>query len=188
MEKLTKPQNLYIRRNRALTAAAAFAFLAFAVALAALLPLGLIKYPPEKDILIPLIIGNSFIIFISFCLGALNFRNLFFPFLLTADEKGVYNYSGYFHFGFIDWEDILSFTKDATWLDLLDDDMPSLKIYLKNFKAYRSTLSFYKKWQLFWSFGDIKIYTLCSQIKRKQLYVLLDEMLKYYGSSAEQVD
>lgn len=96
MEKLTKPQNLYIRRNRALTAAAAFAFLAFAVALAALLPLGLIKYPPEKDILIPLIIGSSVIIFISFCLGALNFRNLFFPFLLTADEKGVYNYSGYF--------------------------------------------------------------------------------------------
>ena len=110
-----------------------------------------------------------------------------FPVILTADEKGVYNYSGFFHFGFVTWQEIGGFTKEAAVLDMLDSDTPSIKISVKNFNAFKRKQSFYRKWLLFWSLGEIKIHTLCSQIPRKQLLTLLCDMLGYYSHS-EQVN
>lgn len=189
MEKQIKPENLFIRRKRLLTALAAAIFLAFGITLAVVFPLAVIKRPPPDDVRIYLIISITAITVLCLYMGVLNARNLFFPYLLTADEKGVYNYSGFFHFGFVKWEDIESFCKDPTWLDVLDSETPSIRIYLRDFKEFKKTLSFYKKWLLYWSGSNIKIYTLTSQIKRKQLLMLLDEMLRYYGANeAPQVD
>lgn len=182
MEKQTKPENLFIRRNRALTAVAAFGFFAFGIALAIVFPLAVIKNLPDDDILVDLVVGTSLITFLCLFLGALNARNLFFPFILTADEKGIYNYSGYFHYGFVPWAEIEAFTKGATILDVLDSDTPSIKIFLKDLKSYKKTISFYKKWLLFWSGCNIKVYTMCSQINKRELLGLLDSSLKYYNS------
>lgn len=182
MEKQVKPENLFVRRNRGITALCAFVFLGIGITLAVVFPLAVIRHPPEENIFVTLTVGMSLIIAFCLYLGVLNARNLFFPYLLTADEKGIYNYSGYFHFGFIKWEDIASFGKDPTILDVLDNETPSIRIYVRDFAAYKKTLSFIKKWQLFWSGSNIKIYTICSRIKRKQLIALLDDMLKYYGA------
>ena len=176
MEKQIKPENLYIARKRWLTAIAAAAFLAVGIALAVAFPLAVIKYLPSV-----LLTAESLY------LGVLNLRNLFFPYILTADEKGVYNYSGFFHFGFVTWQEIGGFTKEAAVLDMLDSDTPSIKISVKNFNAFKRKQSFYRKWLLFWSLGEIKIHTLCSQIPRKQLLTLLCDMLGYYSHS-EQVN
>ena len=187
MEKQIKPENLFIARKRWLTAIAAAAFLAVGIALAVAFPLAVIKYLPSDDLRIYLIVCAVLLTAESLYLGVLNLRNLFFPYILTADEKGVYNYSGFFHFGFVAWQEIGGFTKEAAVLDMLDSDTPSIKIYLKNFKAFKRKQSFYRKWLLFWSLGEIKIHTLCSQIPRKQLLTLLCDMLVYY-SHPEQVN
>lgn len=186
MERQIKPENLFVRRNRLITALGAFIFLAVGITLAVVFPLAITRRPPEEDIFIELTVGMSCIIIVCIYLGVLNARNLFFPFLLTADEKGVYNYSGFFHYGFVPWEDINGFTKDSTMLDLLDNDAPSIKIFIKDLKSYKKKTGFCKKWLLFWSGSNIKVYTLCSQIKKKELLKLLDNSLKYYGAPEDE--
>ena len=100
MEKQTKPENIYIRRNRILTALAALAFLALAAGIAIVFWLTVLKNPPAEDIFTLLVISLSCAVAVALYMAVLNIRNLFFPFLLTTDEKGVYNCSGFFHYGF----------------------------------------------------------------------------------------
>lgn len=189
MEKPVKPENLFIGRKRWLTAIAAFICFAFGLTLVILTPIAVKLHPPEDgQAKVMLIAGTAVIGALCIFYGILNFRNLFFPYLLTADEKGVYNYSGLFHYGFIGWEDIENFTKDPTILDLLDSDQPCLKIYLKDFKAYKTGLSLYRKAMLFFGGCGIKIYTMCSQIKRKELFRLLSDMNSYYNTPEPTVD
>lgn len=182
MEKSIKPDNLFIARKRGLTAFAAAVFIVLGLFFGIAGPIGLYKVPLEDNyVLILLAIAFALIALDLLLAGALNIRNLFFPCLLTADEKGIYSYSGLFHYGFISWNDIEQISKDATWLDILDNEAPNIRIVIKDFKAYRRSLSFGKKWILFWSFGTVKIFTLCSQIKKKELCALLEERLNFYS-------
>ncbi|MDE6441845.1 MAG: hypothetical protein K2L12_03715 [Clostridia bacterium] len=189
MEKPTKPQDLYIGRNRLLTAIATFVWLASGVTLAVVTPLAMVKYPPESEqTKTLLIIALSLWGAVCLLYGILNLRNLFFHYILTADEKGIYNYSGLFHYGFISWEDVEGFSKEATVLDVMDGDPPCLRIFVKDFKKYKSGISLYRKMMLLFGGCNIKIYTLCSQIKRKELYRLLNNMLSYYNAPEQTVD
>lgn len=184
MEKLTKPENLFIARKKWLNALAALVFLAFGAVIAIVLPLGLVKRPPDDlSTMILLCIGSAVLAAYSLLLAALNMRNLFFPYILTSDEKGIYNYSGLLHFGFIKWEDIASIGQDSTIMDVLDNDSPHLTIFVNDLKEYKRALTLGKRQLLFWSGGNIKVYTLCSQIKRKQLGELLENSLRYYKQS-----
>lgn len=186
MEKQTKPENIYIRRNRALTAIAALAFFALGAGIAIVFWLAIIKTPPAEDIYTLLVISVSFAVAVTLYMAVLNIRNLFFPFLLTADEKGVYNFSGFFHYGFIAWDIIESFSKDAAILDFLENESPHVKIYIKDFKNYKKSINFYRKWLLFWNGGNVKIFTLTSQIKKMELLTLLEASLSYYGSADKE--
>lgn len=182
MEKRIKPVNLFIRRKRFFTAVAAFIFSAVGVALAVVFALAVSKNPPADDIRIFLYVAIACVVFICLYLGVLNVRNLFFPYLLTTDEKGIYNYSGYFHYGFVPWSEIEEIAGYTTLLDLFDNDAPNIKLFIKDLKSYKKTISLYKKNLLFWGGGNVKIFTLCSQIKKNELLKLLDISLKYYNS------
>lgn len=189
MEKQTKPENLFIGRKRLITAIATFAWLGFGVTLAVATPLAMFKYPPDNErTKTLLIIALSLWGAVCLLYGVLNLRNLFFPYILTADEKGIYNYSGLFHYGFIAWEDVEGFSKDATVLDIMDGDPPCLRIFVKDFKKYKGGISLYRKLMLLFGGCNIKIYTICSQIKRKELYRLLNNMLCYYNAPEQTVD
>lgn len=190
MEKTLKPQDLFIRRKRWLTAIGAGICFAFAAALVTLFTVTALKFTTEEDNLFTFLCLCAAVFGFSFLLlAALNIRNLFFSCLLTADEKGIYNYSGLFHYGFISWSDVEQISKDATWLDILDNEAPNIRIVIKDFKAYRRGLSFGKKWILFWNLSTVKIFTLCSQIKKRELCALLEERLNYYNAPEDtQVD
>lgn len=190
MEKSIKPDNLIIARKRGLTAFAAAVFIVLGLFFGIGGPIGLYRFLPEDNyVLILLAIAFALIALDLLLVGALNIRNLFFPCLLTADEKGIYNYSGLFHYGFISWSDIEQISKDATWLDILDNEAPNIRIVIKDFKAYSRGLSFGKKWILFWNLSTVKIFTLCSQIKKRELCALLEERLNYYNAPEDtQVD
>ena len=189
MEKPTKPQDLFIGRNRLLTAVAMIAFFALGIASAVVAPLAAAESAAEDgQIKIMLIIALSILCAICILYGVLNLRNLFFPYILTADEKGIYNYSGLFHYGFIEWKDIQSFAKNSTILDVLDSEQPCLRIYVKDFKKYKSEIPFFKKMILVFGGGNLRIYTLCSQIKKKEFFQLLNNMLSYYNPPEQTVD
>lgn len=189
MERPVKPENLFIGRKRWIPAVIGFALLVFGLALAIFVPIGLSKYPPEDEQTAKyLIVCTCILSPVSILYAVLNLKNLFFPYLLTADEKGVYNYSGFFHYGFIAWEDIDGFTNNATVLDVMDGEQPCLRIFVKDFKKYKSGLSLYRKSILFFSGSNIKIFTTCSQIKRKELYRLLKNMHSYYDAPEQTVD
>lgn len=190
MEKPTKPENLYIRRNKVLTAIAAVAFLAIAVAAVAAYAVAVYKNPIEDKHNFSLLTAAVALLGLAFLsLSAFNFRNLFFPFLLTADEKGIYDYSGFFHFGLIEWKYMGEMWKGSallTILDLLDSEMPSIIIMLKtDLTEMKKELSFWQKWLLFWRGQTVKIYTLCSQVKKREIIELIKNMLDYYAEPEE---
>ena len=181
-----KPENLFIERRRGLTALAAVIFAAVGLFCLIAFPLTITKFPTEdRTVMILLCIAFPIISVYALIISALNIRNLFFRYVLTADEKGIYNYSGFFHYGFLSWEDISSVNKEATILDFLDNEAACIRISLTDPKAYKRAQPFGRKWLLFWGGGNVKIYTLCSRVKKKQLCGLLDYSHGYYRQRKE---
>lgn len=181
-----KPENLFIERRRGLTALAAVFFAAVGLFCLIAFPLVITKFPTEdRTVMILLCVVFPIISVYALIISALNIRNLFFPYVLTADEKGVYNYSGFFHYGFLSWEDISSVNREATILDFLDNEAACIRISLTDPKAYKRVQPFGRKWLLFWGGGNVKIYTLCSRVKKKQLCGLLDYSHGYYRQRKE---
>ena len=57
MERQIKPEDLFVRRNRLITALGAFTFLAVGITLAVVFPLAITRRPSEEDIFIELTVG-----------------------------------------------------------------------------------------------------------------------------------
>lgn len=181
-----KPENLFIERRRGLTALAAVFFAAVGLFCLIAFPLVITKFPTEdRTVMILLCVAFPIISVYALIISALNIRNLFFPYVITADEKGIYNYSGFFHYGFLSWEDISSVNREATILDFLDNEAACIRISLTDPKEYKRVQPFGRKWLLFWGGGNVKIYTLCSRVKKKQLCGLLDYSHGYYRQRKE---
>lgn len=192
MEKQIKPENLYIRRNRLLTAIGAGICFIIAAALVVAYAVAAVKFPPDDyTLFVCLCVCDGLSGFAFLLIAILNFRNLFFPYLLAADEKGIYDYSGYIHAGFIGWEEISGIKGEADGavrgfgfafvrvLNIMDGEPPKLLINLKDAKAFKNTLT-RKITYLFRS--CITVPTLCAQCKNSELAALLKERLAYYGS------
>ncbi len=186
MEKQIRPDNLFVARKKGLTALAAVIFAAVGLFSLIAFPLTITKFPTEdRTVMILLCIAFPIISVYALIISALNIRNLFFRYVLTADEKGIYNYSGFFHYGFLSWEDISSVNKEATILDFLDNEAACIRISLTDPKEYKRAQPFGRKWLLFWGGGNVKIYTLCSRVRKKQLCGLLDYSYGYYRQRKE---
>lgn len=191
---MEKPENLTVYRKRDLTVFAAVLWLAGAAAIEGLILFAYFKsadqLPEEKSAVIICLIGVSIVSAIMIVNSALCFNNLRYPCILATDEKGIYDYSGYIHSGFISWDDIESISgsqKIEAFLDLLADSQPpSVKIELKNPRAtFANRNIIWKIAFIFTSFGCVNIRTICSPLSRRETNKLLCERLAYYTEKCE---
>ena len=88
MEKQIRPDNLFVARKKGLTALAAVFFAAAGLFCLIAFPLLITKFPTEdRTVMILLCIAFPIISVYALIISALNIRNLFFRYVLTADEK-----------------------------------------------------------------------------------------------------
>lgn len=198
MEKPLKPNDMFIRRKRVFNAIAAAIFIAVAVLFIILTVLSFKGYLGwTKTELVIESICAGVMTAISLTGAALEIRNLFYPYLLTADEKGVYDYSGFRHAGFISWRDIAGIEDEndgaargvsaalIRFFDYTGGDAGKIVLNLKNYKAYKRALNPIARITRIFDSGVI-INASCADAKRSEIIAMLTERLAYYGNNDEQ--
>lgn len=178
-----KPTEMYLLRRRKLTVIISLAILAAAAALP------LVEWFVLSDLVVDgftqlfaVTLVWSFIVLIF---AALNFRNAFYPYIIAADERGIYNYSGLIHGGFIAWSDIerISFGRMHNVADVIDaayGNLPCITITLNNKREFRSRQNIFKRLVFAFSDGDIKIHTFMAKAKRKDVCEAIYEFSRHY--------
>jgi len=191
MEKVTKPENITVYRKRALTALAACGWVLAGAAFVAVMVAAFIKTRDTENAAAAtacLVFGCIFA-FIMIVNGALCFNNLRFPVLVYTDEKGFYDYSGFVHCGFVAWSDIELITCGNTVSDLLEaasGDAPGIRLWLKNPKnSFKDRNKLWKIAYIFSESGCVKVRTLCSKVKKKELYGLINARFAYYALNSD---
>jgi len=179
---MTKPENLYIRRNRALPVLAA----EVCVAVCALFIVLSIIFDRENlfDGL-----GDAiwFYVAVGFfgtgllVIAVLNLMNLKQKFVIYTDEKGIYHYSGFVHLGFIPWEEIGEITcLSGAAAVFLNDSSARLRIFPKDAQAFWKKLSFLKRFGLGFGGNGIKVHTFGTRVKPQALGAALLQLRDYY--------
>lgn len=194
MERISKPENLTVYRKKGLTVLGGLLSLLLAAALITFITVAYLMTPEEtvKEVKTSVIIAFTGVGIGAFFLisnTALCLYNLRYPVILATDEKGIYDYSGFIHCGFIGWNDILEITgcgnRAEAFIDLFENgSLTEVKIELRNRKATFANRS--KLWTALFimsGFGTVRIRTMCSPLSKKITYALLNERLKYYTES-----
>lgn len=190
METTSIPENLKVYRKKWLTALGGVIFLIIAAALAGIFIFAYMQTDEAtiRDIKSELIIsfvGIDICSLILIIYAVLCFNNLRYPLILATDEKGIYDYSGFVHGGFINWNDIRQITGSRlieNILDVFNDNTPPhVKIELKNYKRTFANRSGLWRTLFFLSgYGCVRIRTFCSPLSRRNTLKLLNERLTYY--------
>lgn len=193
MENNKAPENLTVYRKKGLTLFGGIAFLLWAVVIIGLFVFAYIKTgdtdAETKNAMVIALVGVVIFSSVMVINAALCFNNLRYRCILAADEKGLYDYSGFVHSGFIPWEDIQHIhgggRKIEAFADLLVEGTPnSVKIDLKNYR--RTFANRGRLWLFIYvlsGFGCTKIHTFCSPVSKKQTYALLTERYDYYTAT-----
>lgn len=191
MEENKKPENMTVYRKKGMTVLGGILSLLLAASLIALITVAYILTPEEtikdvKTFIIIAYVGVGIASFVLLLFAVLNFNNLRYPVILATDEKGIYDYSGFVHGGFIPWDDILKITgggrKIEAFLDVLEDgSLTDVKIELRNYKlTFANRSGLWRALYYMTGFGCVKLRTLCSALSKKNTYALLSERLNYY--------
>lgn len=202
MEKAEKPLDMYVKRKRGLTAFAGTMWLAAVGGLIALYftaVLGNMENADKIDCVL-VTVGIFVWAFVMLVIGVLCFRNLFCEFVVTADESGVNDYSGFVHAGHIDWSEIekVSFEEGSKLSRALDafngEQRNCVRLVLKDVKKFAAKRSFIKRVAFFF-FGypalelpSVSIKSFCSTVKKQEIYALLSEMHAYYSTDNDVVE
>jgi len=171
MERISKPENLTVYRKKGLTVLGGLISLLLAAALITFITVAYLMTPEEtvKEVKTSLIIAFTGVGIGAFFLisnTALCLYNLRYPVILATDEKGIYDYSGFIHCGFIGWNDISEITgcgnRAEAFIDLFENgSLTEVKIELKNRKATFANRS--KLWTALFimsGFGTVRISTM----------------------------
>lgn len=195
METTAKPENLTVYRKKWLTALGGIIYLIVALAFIGVLIAAyyLTDEATLKELKTEIIIsfvGVGICSFILIVYSALCFLNLRYPVILATDEKGLYDYSGFIHGGFISWSDIRQITGSTIIGGLVDvfadNASPHVKVELKNYRlTFANRNRFWKIIFLLSGFGCLSIRTLCSPLSRRNTLNLLNERLAYYTANTE---
>lgn len=190
---------MFIRRRRVFNAIAAVIFIAVAALFITLIILnfnGYLGWTRTEEFILTAICAGVMAA-ISLIGAALEIRNLFYPYLLTADEKGVYDYSGFRHAGFISWRDIAGIEGEndgaargvsaalIRFFDYANGDAGKIALNLKDLKAYKRALNPFVRITRIFDSGVI-INASCADVKRSEIIAMLAERLAYYGNNDEQ--
>lgn len=104
-----------VYRKKGMTVLGGILSLLLAASLIALITVAYILTPEEtikdvKTFIIIAYVGVGIASFVLLLFAVLNFNNLRYPVILATDEKGIYDYSGFVHGGFIPWDGISTIT------------------------------------------------------------------------------
>ena len=182
---MEKPQNLYLRRNAALTVLSAVIWLLLC-ALFVFLGVMFDKenlFDSNADAIL-FYVCDGFICAAMLAYAVLNLLNLRRKFVIYTDEKGVYHYSGFIHLGFIPWEEIGEIAcVNGLWA-FLDNTSPRLRIIPKDPNAFWKKLNFIKRYALISMGGaSIKVRTFGTHVRAEALGAALIYQRDYYTAN-----
>lgn len=188
MEATKKPENLSVLRKKGLTVVIATLWLILGIALEGLFAAAYFLNSDGGSGVYILIcfIGSTVFSAVMFTYSALYFRNLAYPVILASDEKGLYDYSGFLHCGFIPWEDIAKISGpnnlEAVFNTALEGYSPAVIIELKdNSEVIKRHGKLWRVAFYLTGFGCIKIRTFFSPLSRKQTDAAICERFLYYA-------
>lgn len=110
---------------------------------------------------------------------------------MTANEQGIYDYSGFIHCGLVEWKDIgaVSPSYADNVFEALDGKLiPCVRIILKDGKTYRRKSNIFRKIWLLFNNSEIKLNLILSSVKHSEILPLLDRMLTYYSAGCEDAE
>ena len=187
MEKPTKPQNIYVKRNRFLSVLAGVFWIILTAGIATL-SFYIIPTFAELEKLTDQILmyfAGCFFTVVGLIYIVLSFRNAAIEYVIYTDEKGLYHYSGFVHLGFIAWEDIGDIICHGMFWVVVDNGT-RIQIIPKNPNAFWYKLSKLKRFILGLTYYRITVKTLFTNVKAQELYPLLKDSIKYYNDEREE--
>lgn len=187
MEKLTKPQNIYVKRNRFLSVIAGVLWLILTAGLATLCFYILPVYAELENFtdIILMYFAGCFFTATGIIYVVLSFRNATIEYVIYTDEKGLYHYSGFVHLGFIPWEDIGDILCHGMFW-VLADNGTRIQIIPKNAEIFWRKLSRFKRFMLAMTYYRITVKTLFTNVKAQHLYPLLKDSVRYYNAERDE--
>ena len=181
---MEKPQNLYLKRNAALTVLAAALCLACGglfVFLAVIFKTENIYSDLVDEIIFYVAVAILCVVMLFYAVRFL--LNLRRKFVIYTDEKGIYHYSDMVHLGFIPWEEIGEIQCLSRTQKIFSRSSSRLRIFPKNPQAFWSKLSFWKRYALSMSGAGIGVFTIGTHVKPEALCTALIYQRDYYTAN-----
>ncbi len=178
---MVKPENLYLRRNSALTAFAAVLCLAVC-GLLVFLAVFINSENIFDDTVDAVIFYAAIAVLCAIMLvyAVLYFINLTRKFVIYTDEKGIYHYSGFVHLGFIPWEEIGEIKCLSHAQRILTNSSSRLIILPRGQQNFFGKLSFLQRYALIAFGASIKVHTLGTRANTEALCAALVQRHDYY--------